>query len=400
MNFRIISQITDYIENHKKSLNDDTIESITGMSAGHVRNIFKRVVRMSVDKYRIRRQLSIVIEHIKKNNLKVNECDPAPWESTKGFSRAFKKEFNISPSEFILHYNKNILQMKVDVEKKAMEYISLNKKCDSLTRKYGSKSRALLYLLSLEPYQFDYSYRIFVYSFETCILGLIYSKYAVIKGEYKIGEIPKKFINDNSNNLKKNYNQLNGVNLERIESLTVIPKRPMQDIQSYDYIISNRNIIEQLCYDVNIEKVILNELSPRKLRTLWYKEIISKNIEAGRICLPDSLDIQNISPKIYWYLYRLLFNEQAVYILNTWDELRERIMFDYDQEINKQEILCSKCMFKKDCGNEDECQYFDEMSEEEKDIEFSKPDYVELTNEKLIKDIAALLKQGLIYIEL
>ena len=70
-----IKKIIEHIEeNYHESLSVESIKNITGSSAGYFRNEFSKNVGISLDKYRIRRSLTLIINEIKENKDKNIAC--------------------------------------------------------------------------------------------------------------------------------------------------------------------------------------------------------------------------------------------------------------------------------------------------------------------------------------
>lgn len=88
--------ITDYIDTHyHENSSNDTIESLTGLSNAHVRSEFKKIVGMPLDKYRRRRQITLIINEIIDMGCSISKSNLLPWGSANSFRITFKKEFDI-----------------------------------------------------------------------------------------------------------------------------------------------------------------------------------------------------------------------------------------------------------------------------------------------------------------
>lgn len=183
MNFKIVEQIVNYIDNYNTIVDDECLINITSMSPGYVRNEFKKVVGISLNKYRIRRQLTKIIEQAKVSGCKISECDLEPWGTVNSFYKAFKKEYKVSPSEFLKQYDESKLQEKENISIKISQYGHEEKIIDSLFGKYGGNKDTLVFLLSLEPYQFSIIDKIATLSFDVCYERLINSKYGEHQGQ-------------------------------------------------------------------------------------------------------------------------------------------------------------------------------------------------------------------------
>ena len=87
-----IKKIIEHIErNYHEPLSEELIENITGSSVGYFRNEFSNNVGISLDKYRIRRSLTLIIKEIKENKSKIVNSNVLPWQNNKSFHEAFKK---------------------------------------------------------------------------------------------------------------------------------------------------------------------------------------------------------------------------------------------------------------------------------------------------------------------
>lgn len=286
---------------------------------------------------------------------------------------------------------------------KKEEYDNLEKQCEILIRNQGNKKKALIFMLSLQPYQFCSLDKLFVDSIELCKDMLIASKYT----EYENGNeslfsysAPVEFYGEHKKLLESYYNNFDGVNLG-MEKLVVSKKdHQLERILWYDYIISNRSMIALLCREINLEKLILTELSPMSLRTFWYNTVKSKRLEEGCVALPNSLRIETMCKKEFWYLHWLLINEQESFMWNTWESLCERIQYDYDVPIDNQAIMCTNCQYRNSSKECADCWKFDEMSDVEKETFIQKPDYKALNIKKMAKDLAFMIRKGLLYIEI
>jgi len=101
MRYDILSKLIEYIEYSSESIDEDYLSELTDLSIGHVRRLFEAAVGQPMNKYRIRRRLSIMIENAIASNESLMKIDTYPYAEYKSFSRSFKNEFKISPSEYI-----------------------------------------------------------------------------------------------------------------------------------------------------------------------------------------------------------------------------------------------------------------------------------------------------------
>lgn len=118
MNVRkIIQQSIDYIENNLKAkISIDELCNAAGYSAVHYCRLFKTFVGVSPYEYINRRKLLHAVYEMANGRSKTETAFDYGFQTYAGFYKAFKSEFNCSPSEFIkLHksskpYRINILQ--------------------------------------------------------------------------------------------------------------------------------------------------------------------------------------------------------------------------------------------------------------------------------------------------
>ncbi|MCM1114261.1 MAG: helix-turn-helix domain-containing protein [Clostridium sp.] len=109
MNTRnIIQQILDYIEdNLKAEILVDELCNMAGYSHVHYCRLFQSFVGMSVNEYINRRKLLYAVYDMSKGLTKIDTALNYGFETYAGFYKAFKREFNCSPSEFIKSYKGN-----------------------------------------------------------------------------------------------------------------------------------------------------------------------------------------------------------------------------------------------------------------------------------------------------
>lgn len=128
----------------------DEIESIVEYSYTHFNRAFKKIIGMTPDKYRIRRQLYLIILEIKESGGKINGSKLGPWGDETSFCKAFKREFNISHTKYIKNEG-GILQEKIDVE----YFINLERTINDLKTENKTYEEALKYLISLPYYEYS-----------------------------------------------------------------------------------------------------------------------------------------------------------------------------------------------------------------------------------------------------
>lgn len=118
MNIReMIQQSLDYIENNLKAeIIVDELCDIAGYSRVHYCRLFQHYTGFTPSEYITRRRLLHAIYEISKGSAKIDAALNYGFETYAGFYKAFKREFNCSPSEFIKTYRSekpykiNILQ--------------------------------------------------------------------------------------------------------------------------------------------------------------------------------------------------------------------------------------------------------------------------------------------------
>ena len=100
--FCFIQSVVSYVENRLKSgIEQGGLESVTGFSLPHIREVFKECTRMPLAKYVLYRRVSNAafdIVYTEKSNL--NIALDYGFESYDTFTRAFKRITGVTPSEF------------------------------------------------------------------------------------------------------------------------------------------------------------------------------------------------------------------------------------------------------------------------------------------------------------
>lgn len=116
-NRRIIQNVLDYIENNLKAeINMDELCDMAGYSYVHFCRLFSHYVGLSPSEYITRRKLIHAVYDMSNGITKVDIALSYGFETYAGFYKAFKRDFNCSPSEFIKSYKSekpyriNILQ--------------------------------------------------------------------------------------------------------------------------------------------------------------------------------------------------------------------------------------------------------------------------------------------------
>lgn len=390
-----ISKIIEYIEdNYNSSLSKEVIEETTGMSEGYFRNEFKKVVKIPLDKYRIRRELTLIIDDIINSGLPINQNNILPWTATNSFYKAFKSEFKMTPNEYIKKY-KDIdkLQSKVDL-KMYEEDEALIKE---LTYTNGSEINALRYLLTLKPYLREGFSMLFCTTYDEMYERLIKKRYGYSLGKrFYIGDIPKNYYKKYLSELKKYYCIEKGVFFDTNSDDSYMNFIP--NIPRYLYIIVKRSIIRKLFEKINIEEFI-DSIKLNEIKTIWYEFSKFEKIHDGSIAMPNELiEATNLSEMKRQLLEKLVVQEQGVKNYDLLENLRKDIEYNYDKHINNFKDLCNLCGYKEECKIDEECRYLDEMSEDEEKEFYNKPDYEVLKIEELKKELLELMLMGIVYL--
>ena len=104
MNFyvSVINDVVDYIEQSiEKPLNLAELSSVAGISDFHFNRIFKTVTGISLKKYVMGRKLARAASQLNATGKSVLEIAlDSGFEYPEVFSRDFKKQFGISPTQF------------------------------------------------------------------------------------------------------------------------------------------------------------------------------------------------------------------------------------------------------------------------------------------------------------
>lgn len=126
-NRRMIQNALDYIENNLKAEIDvDELCDMAGYSYVHFCRLFSFYVGLSPSEYITRRRLIYAVYDMSKGITKVDIALSYGFETYAGFYKAFKREFNCSPSEFIKSY-KGEKPYKINILQEEHIMISKNK---------------------------------------------------------------------------------------------------------------------------------------------------------------------------------------------------------------------------------------------------------------------------------
>lgn len=129
----MMNAINKYIdtveENFHSIFSKDEIEELVGYNYGYFNRKFKSITGMTPDKYRVRRQLSLIALEIKNNTGVIKKSNLLPWADESSFLKAFKREFNMTPSVYIKG-TYDTLQEKVYIKSRIEEEILLKSLVD------------------------------------------------------------------------------------------------------------------------------------------------------------------------------------------------------------------------------------------------------------------------------
>lgn len=126
-NRRMIQNALDYIENNLKTeINTAELCNMAGYSYVHFCRLFSHYVGLSPSEYITRRKLIHAVYDMSNGITKVDIALSYGFETYAGFYKAFKREFNCSPSEFIKFY-KSEKPYKINILQEEHIMISKNK---------------------------------------------------------------------------------------------------------------------------------------------------------------------------------------------------------------------------------------------------------------------------------
>lgn len=126
-NRKIIQNALDYIENNLKTeINMDELCDMAGYSYVHFCRLFSYYVGLSPNEYITRRKLIHAVYDMSNGMTKVDIALSYGFETYAGFYKAFKREFNCSPSEFIKSY-KGEKPYRINILQEEQIMISKNK---------------------------------------------------------------------------------------------------------------------------------------------------------------------------------------------------------------------------------------------------------------------------------
>lgn len=392
MNFDIVEKIIQYIEeNYHDYISNEIINEQTGNSAGYVRNEFKKVANISIEEYRIRRQLALIIQEIKVSNKNIKDSNLLPWSNESGFTKAFKNKYRLTPKRFINNYRQNLLQGKIDINELMLSYNNDKKTIEDLEGKLGSRKNAFLYILSLRPFIIKFFDNLFIPSDVSIKEILIRRKYTLsIAEDFYAGNIPQDFYSMNSRLLNIFYD----VKIIRTLSEKLYVKNVGSDV--YREYFSKHIVVKDSLKNILLENIewgeIINEhTSPSDFVTLWYDEIKKEKIEDGMLKVPNELIISNLNMKKF-ILYEILSQEQGQKYYRTMEELRDYLKFDFNKPIIVDD--CTKEIYENECNADSDCL---QVRGEKEKYYYYKPIHEILTMDRLCQEIKELFIDGLLY---
>lgn len=99
---KIINKVIDYIEDHiKEELTLSIVSANFGISDYHFNRMFKTVTGITLKQYILKRKLSKALELLKETNRTILDTAlELGFEYPEVFSRAFKRQFGISPNHY------------------------------------------------------------------------------------------------------------------------------------------------------------------------------------------------------------------------------------------------------------------------------------------------------------
>jgi AraC-like DNA-binding protein len=105
-NNMIIERITEYINTNiaNKILIED-IASFLALSISRVSHIFKQETGISILKYINKKRLMLAKELIRQGETFINIAHKCGFQDYTSFFRAFKKEYNLTPGEYLKAVN-------------------------------------------------------------------------------------------------------------------------------------------------------------------------------------------------------------------------------------------------------------------------------------------------------
>jgi len=101
-NRKRMDKISDYIKIHlKENIKEKEVADWVGMSTGHFSRFFNKMYQCSFNEYLNRYKVNLATEMLKDSRSKIIDiCYSSGFSSPNQFNRVFKKETNMTPSEY------------------------------------------------------------------------------------------------------------------------------------------------------------------------------------------------------------------------------------------------------------------------------------------------------------
>lgn len=101
MNYKLLNEIIDYLENNLTSdIDTKKLAKTLGLNDFIMQRVFSIVTGITISEYVRKRRLSLAYEELKLSNDKIIDIAiKYGYESSISFARSFKKEFGITPSK-------------------------------------------------------------------------------------------------------------------------------------------------------------------------------------------------------------------------------------------------------------------------------------------------------------
>jgi AraC-like DNA-binding protein len=326
MNLKIVKIVVEYIElNYHVGITNDIIEQITGKSAGYVRNEFKKIVDLSLDEYRIKRELTLIINEIKEKKQKLSDSNLLPWATTSSFCDVFKKTYGQSPMQFVKKFNQHKLQPMFDIETYELSYNNDVKIIETLIRSKGNKRDALRYILSLRPYFISGINSLFITEENILDILIKYRYQQEIRDKSYAGLVPNDFIRQHKMILEKYYDL--SIKVSYFDN---------SQLFSDGYICVKASILKRLLYDDEFDNIINAELVPVNLTTIWYDQIKMDKLGDNIVAMPNELiDGKYFTNEEWAILHELVMQEEGHKRYNSIEELRNALVDDYSFAIDR-----------------------------------------------------------------